>query len=206
MKEVLSGALFQKIKNEILLNRLHPGDRISELALCEEYHLSRPPVRQTLQQLQALGLVEIRDGVGTFVTHIRPEQMRDAYEIRCAAEKIAIATAMWNITPQELGAFEEKFRRFEAQLAKGGGYGASFEEMVQADWELHDLILARSENRLLEEALQKVTLILRRYQMAYVTLYERATADHLEILRCIREKDLPGANKILEEHLQFRTL
>ena len=178
---------------------------ICENELCEKYHVSRTPVRQALQQLEKLGLVEIRDGVGTFVTYITPQQMKDAYQIRCAAEKIAITSAMNNITDEELNPMEERFKKFKTQLAKGGGYGASFEEMIKADWALHDMIINKSDNSLLNESIEKVTLILRRYQMAYVTLYERATEDHLEIIRCLREKDLNGAYQILESHLQYRT-
>lgn len=205
MKSTLSGTIYNQIEKEILFNRIHPGDMICENDLCEKYHVSRTPVRQALQHLEKLGLVEIRDGVGTFVTHITQKQMKDAYQIRCAAEKIAISTSMFNMREAEVSNLEAKFLNFKTQLAKGGGYGASFEEMVLTDWQLHDLIINRSENKLLPDSLEKVTLILRRYQMAYVSLYERATEDHLEIVRCIREKDLPSAEKILESHLQYRT-
>ena len=133
MKNNLSDTVFLDVRTEILFNRLHPGDMLSENELCGKYHVSRTPVRQALQRLAAAGLVEIRDGVGTFVTRITEQQMRDAYEIRRAAEIIAINTAMEHIADAELERLESGFLKFQSQLAKGGGYGASFEEMVRAD-------------------------------------------------------------------------
>lgn len=205
VRKNLSDNVFNALKTEILFNRIHPGDMICENELCNEYHVSRTPVRQALQKLERLGLVEILDGVGTFVTHITKKQMQDAYQIRCAAEKIALCSAIHNIDMHKLDDLEKRFYRFKNQLSKGGGYGASFEDMILTDWELHDLIIDNSDNELLAESLERVTLILRRYQMAFVSLYERATDDHLEIIRCIRERDLEGVERILDSHLQFRT-
>lgn len=205
MKKILAENIYECLKNMILNNSIRPGEMISEAYIEDKFHVSRTPARQALQKLEEKGLVEIQDGVGTFTTFITQKQMKDAYQIRCAAEKIAIRTAINHITENEIAGLESKFLRFQNQLAKGKGYGAPFEEIVKTDWALHDLIINQADNKLLADSVEKVTLILRRYQMAYVSLYERATEDHLEIIRCIREKDTAGAEEILERHLQYRT-
>lgn len=47
---------------------LRPGDMLlSENALCETYNLTRPTVRSVLAELCAMGLLEKRPGIGTFV-------------------------------------------------------------------------------------------------------------------------------------------
>jgi len=205
MKKILAENIYECLKDKILYNSIRPGDMISEAYIEDNFHVSRTPARQALQKLEEKGLVEIQDGVGTFATFITQKQMEDAYQIRCAAEKIAIRTAIHFISESEIAELERKFLRFQSQLAKGRGYGAPFEEIVKTDWALHDLIINSSENKLLADSVEKVTLILRRYQMAYVSMYERATEDHLEIIRCIREKDIAGAEDVLDRHLQYRT-
>ena len=204
-KAKLSDEVFGTLRRQILLNQLHAGDMLSEAELVERFHVSRTPVRQALQQLSALGLVEIRDGVGTFVTMIAQEDMRDAYQIRLAVEKLAIRTSIGKIPAATLDELEGRFRRFE-QLLEKGGYGVSFEELAYADWALHDSILQYSDNRLLVPTMEKITLLLRRYQFAYISGYLRATREHLEIIRNIRAQDTEGVCGILEEHLQVRPL
>lgn len=50
------------------------GDRLpSEHELCEMFQVSRTTVRGGLQSLSALGLVESRNGAGSFVTKQSPE-------------------------------------------------------------------------------------------------------------------------------------
>lgn len=205
MRSKLSDEVYNDLKEKILRNQLRPGDMICETELVERYHMSRTPVRQALQQLSAMGLVEIRDGVGSFVSVIARDEMESAYQIRLAIEKIAIQTSIDRIGKAELDELEEKFLRFAKQLARGG-YGVSFEEMIRADWALHDLIVSRSENRLLQPTAEKITLLLRRYQFAYVSGYSRATQEHLEIVRGIRNRDIDGVIAVLEEHLRMRPL
>jgi GntR family transcriptional regulator len=54
---------------------LAPGAQLpAENALVERFGVSRPTVRQAVQNLAARGLVEIRRGTGTFVTHPRLTQ------------------------------------------------------------------------------------------------------------------------------------
>ena len=205
MKSKLSEELYNDLLQKILFNQLKPGEMIGEEQLVQQYHVSRTPVRQALQQLERFGLVEIRDGVGTFVTYISPKQMKDAYQIRCMAEILAAETAIDRISEKKLDELEAQFNGFRAKLVKGG-YGVSFEEMISADWELHDLILNNSDNRLLPKTIEAITLILRRYQFMYVTQYLRATEEHLQIISALREKDFEKLSAILKEHLRLRPM
>lgn len=58
----------QSIRREIETGRFAGGDRLpSEAELAASFHLSRLTVRQALGQLSSEGLIERRQGVGTFV-------------------------------------------------------------------------------------------------------------------------------------------
>lgn len=204
-KDRLSETVFGALKDDILLNRLRPGDCISEKALVSKFNVSRTPVRQALQRLEALNLVRVKDGVGTFVTMIDQNDMADAYQIRQAIEKVAIQTSIYHITAKELDELEDTFLRFQRQLVNGG-YGAKFEEITYADWKLHDLIVNRSDNKLLGPTVERITLLLRRYQMTYISGYARATSEHLEIISGIREQDVGQVQQVLTQHLNFRPI
>lgn len=56
------------ILQQIQSGQLRPGEQLpSELALCESYGVNRLTLRQAITELQRLGAVEIRRGIGTFV-------------------------------------------------------------------------------------------------------------------------------------------
>lgn len=207
MKKSKSQVIFETLRDRILVNRLKPGDALGEVALAEEFGVSRTPVRQALQYLAAQGLVEIRDGAGTFVTPVDRQGMKDAYQIRITLEKLALETSVHHIEAEELDAFQARFEGFLDQLEKLHNHeGAfTFEEMAFAEWELHDLIVDRSENALIAPALESITAVMRRYQITYISGYLRAAREHIALIGCIRERDVEGAKRILDEHLRVRT-
>ena len=199
-----STIVFETLRDQILVNKLQPGDMLGEIALSQEFGVSRTPVRQALQQLAALGLVEIRDGAGTFVTPVDRETQRNAYQIRIAMEKLALETCMDHITEEELDTFQERYEGF-LEILTAGGEDIAFDQMAFTEWELHDLIVERSENPLIAPAVESLTAIMRRYQITYISGYLRAAREHLALIERIRAKDVAGAQAIMDEHLRVRT-
>ena len=199
-----STIVFETLRDQILVNKLQPGNMLGEIALSQEFGVSRTPVRQALQRLAALGLVEIRDGAGTFVTPVDRETQRNAYQIRIAMEKLALETCMDHITDEELDAFQERYEDF-LEILTAGGEDIAFDQMAFTEWELHDLIVERSENPLIAPAVESLTAIMRRYQITYISGYLRAAREHLALIERIRAKDVAGAQAIMDEHLRVRT-
>ena len=199
-----STIVFETLRDRILVNALHPGDMLGEIALSQEFGVSRTPVRQALQRLASLGLVEIRDGAGTFVTPVDRETQRYAYQIRIALEKLALETCMNHIGEDELDDLERRFAGFLEALERGDG-DLSFDTMAFTEWEMHDLIVERSENPLISPALESLTAIMRRYQITYISGYIRAAREHLALIERMRAHDVAGAQAIMEEHLRVRT-
>src|SRR3989442_12529861 len=72
----LSQGVFAQLCDLIRSGHFQGGDRLpSERELCEMFRVSRTTVRSGLQSLNTLGLVETRDGSGTFVTKRSPESV-----------------------------------------------------------------------------------------------------------------------------------
>lgn len=63
-----SDAVFQELRRAIQTGAYRPGDKLpSENKLCQQLGVSRVTVRAALARLASLGLVESRQGEGTFV-------------------------------------------------------------------------------------------------------------------------------------------
>ena len=68
----LSVRIADRLSEMIVHGRFAPGDKLpNEPALAEELNISRTTLREALRILSTRGLVEVRRGVGTFVTESR---------------------------------------------------------------------------------------------------------------------------------------
>lgn len=67
-RSTLASRVAQDLRSEIAAGEYGAGDRLpTEHALSARFEVSRPTVRAALQELEGLGLVRTRHGVGTFV-------------------------------------------------------------------------------------------------------------------------------------------
>lgn len=73
----------ERIKQLILDQRLGPGDPIpTENQLMQELGLSRNSVREALKALQAIGIIEVRHGLGTYVGQLALDSLADGLVFR----------------------------------------------------------------------------------------------------------------------------
>ncbi|MFJ6652935.1 GntR family transcriptional regulator [Microbacterium sp. NPDC091313] len=68
---------------------LEPGQLLIERELTERTGASRPSVREALRQLEAEGLVESRNGRGTYVRGLSLAEAQEVYEVRAELEGLA---------------------------------------------------------------------------------------------------------------------
>ncbi|CAM3779704.1 HTH-type transcriptional repressor RspR [Pseudomonas reidholzensis] len=82
--------LDQALRRRILSMELAPGAVVDELALCEEFGLSRPPVRELLRQIAAEGYIELEANRAPRVAAMNHQSLHSFY---LAAPLIYVATS-----------------------------------------------------------------------------------------------------------------
>jgi DNA-binding GntR family transcriptional regulator len=81
--------LSQQLEEAISTGVLKPGDRIdTEVEIAERFGLSRPTVRQAIQELVSKGMLVRRRGIGTQVVH---SQLRRPVELTSLYDDLALA-------------------------------------------------------------------------------------------------------------------
>jgi len=70
--------VFEEIVSAIDAGRLQPGDRVSDALLAEQLGVSRTPVREALQRLREIGLIEASASRFTRVRIVSPQDTADA--------------------------------------------------------------------------------------------------------------------------------
>jgi len=127
----------ESLRLAIIDGRLVPGQKLIERELCERLEISRPLLREALQQLQAEGLVTTVLHKGPFVTLIGADEVDEIYQVRTALESLVGRAFTENATDAEVAALRaavEGLRPSVAEdsprdllVAKGSFYAVLFE-------------------------------------------------------------------------------
>ena len=199
-----SNLAYNKIKDAICKGELVPGNILSEGQLAEWLEMSRTPVREALRFLASEGFVEIRNGIGVYVKPLSSKDMEDLYEVRCLLELQAVKTSIYRISYEEIDALERQFQ--EALASCERGENATAGEFSELDWELHTLLVERCTNNYIKSIIASNDSNLRRYQALSIEALndvQESARQHLDILKPLRERNLPELLHKLELHLKW---
>ena len=84
-----AGGGLTRIRRALLTGELRPGQRIKEVHLAEALGVSRPTLRESLQQLVHEGALVQVPYKGIHVAQPTPEELRDVAEVRMPLETMA---------------------------------------------------------------------------------------------------------------------
>lgn len=76
------GEIYRDLRERICLLDIEPGERLREVALANDYGVSRTPVRQVLDRLEHDRLVVQRPGQGASVAIVDTKEIRDVWAVR----------------------------------------------------------------------------------------------------------------------------
>ncbi len=134
------------LEQRILDGTLPPGTRLRELEIAKEFQTSQTPVREALEALHTMRLVESERYRGTYVRGITDREMEEAYTVRGALEQLAAELAAPHLegNVQDLREILATLR--EAALSGDKQRYAKFND------QFHRSIVAHSRNSLLMES------------------------------------------------------
>lgn len=147
----LTDTAAESVRTEIVSGRWAVGERIpNETALSEMLSVSRGTVREAVRALVSQGLLETRQGSGTYVRsaidpaaaldRVKRSGLRDQWEARAALDAEAVRLAAIRHTPADL----ENMRRLLA--ARGTVTEGGREAFVRRDIAFHKSVVAASGN------------------------------------------------------------
>ena len=209
-RTMVSDAIFEELKERIIAGEWKPGEKIpSENKLCELSGASRVSVRAAIQKLSSLGLVETRQGGGTFVRELSGEQhLNSVLPYFALSQPDRAGMLEFRRIIEVEGAALAAQRADEEQIAamfaatKNMAEAKTTEDITRYDLEFHYLIMQASRNSILI----KVFEILR--ETYFALLHENVTrlgttgsAYHHMIATAIELRDADLAKMLMERHL-----
>ncbi len=204
-----------RLREMIQSGEIAAGDRLPpERDLAKILGVSRPTLRAGIRSLTTVGILQSKQGAGTFVAQAEDSPTLDTSALR-------LLSALHGFTSDEMFearlalemsiaalAAERADSEQMAQLAEGiAGMYSSLdrpEEYLVHDMQFHQTIAAASDNRILTALMNMVAAILFDYRSKTVKRasdLKDSAEQHHNIYRAIREHDPEAARQAMRIHL-----
>jgi len=193
----LTEMTYLSIKKSVLTGSLEPSFRLTEELLANQLGISKSPVREALNRLEAEGLIRIEPRRGASVRNFTAKEIADLYDLRVVLELHSIATA--NITPEVLACLTDSIERTEKILLRGDRLAH-----IEEDLRFHRSLSEATGNgelcRVFENVQQKTLLC--RYK-SYELSATTSPVAHKRIYQALLHKDIPAAQLAMQEHITY---
>ena len=190
-----------------------PGERLpSERDLAQDLHVSRPTMREAIQSLATLNILDVKRGSGVYVAALDAElslrpalftleltrpTARSLFEVRLALEPLAASLAARHADEAQLTALRDC-------LAHGERGNLTPRRWLNLDTRLHRLIVEASRNDLLVGLVASLSALSQKSRERTVKepgVVERSLSDHRAIVRAIEAGDSDRAGQAMRRHL-----
>lgn len=210
--------IYSQILSEIQSGSFKIGDKLpAERELCEQFGVSRAPIRQALSALELNGIIYSRQGEGVYVknTQVTPDRSQsaiffnsispeDIVEVRMNIEPLIVKFAAQRATNEDI----EELRRTIEEMEKETQAGIYVPE---TDEKLHYGIAKASHNDLFINMMAAINNAMKQQEM-WKFIRDRTVTrpdyrdvnfkEHQLIIKAIEEHNEKEAVEIMTNHMQ----
>jgi len=187
----------ERIRLKVFTKELTEGTKLREVALAEEFGVSRIPVRDALLQLTSEGLLVAKPNCGMRVAPLPGESVQPLIiSLRRDIEKFALKRAMDRLDELDLGNLYQITDQYKKACKSEDP-----SEVLHCDMAFHRFIIKSSgEDQLVDMWLPMISRMLMNYSRhdKWMDSYE----EHLAIANAISSGDHPRAEKLLLSNIQ----
>jgi DNA-binding GntR family transcriptional regulator len=179
---------------------LPPGATLTESMLIEQTGLGRTPMREALQRLSDVGLIDIIPRQGTRVTDINVADQLLLLEVRRELERLIATSAAARRTPEQASLLSEM-----AQQMRHAATTDDYLLFLRVDRAFNQCVAESSANRHLVKAIAPIHALARRFWYKYYRPYDLpiAAIGHAEIMEAIVAADPASAGAASDRLLDY---
>jgi DNA-binding GntR family transcriptional regulator len=213
MEENLSQKAYRYIHGKLTSGRLVPGSRLSNRALAKEIGISFTPVREALNRLVSVGLLEYRRGLGVFVPGITRRTIEEIFELRQLIECAAVEKICGRLKAETVAELNEHVEAMQGlcQAIQDADDGTSTsewgEQLRHRDAAFHSTLLRAAGNRLIVDTVAGLQARLtpafhRQPNGECNTTDPQVDLEHARLLELLRGDDVAAARSFMADHIQ----
>ncbi|HEY0258931.1 MAG TPA: GntR family transcriptional regulator [Lacisediminihabitans sp.] len=183
---VVVTTVFEQILREIHQGTLLPGERISDSELAAQLGVSRTPVREALQRLREIGLVEASPNRFTRVAIISPRQTANAMVVWLALYEALVREVVATAPADVATAMSADHHNFLEQVGR-----LNMQGVATANAEFFDHLVRLSTNPTLQRAITSVVHLIRLGSLHLPDYIDFATLAESQalLLAAVRDRD-----------------
>lgn len=198
---LLREVAYERLKDALRHANLQPGEPLSENRISKALGISRTPVREALQMLSQEGLVEIVPGRAVFVASRSFRDVLDVLYIRLLLEPELVRMVAEAINPEQLDTLWDCLDKMDMAVAQEDRPAWS-----RADTVWHETLSDTCPNRLLGDMVLQMRNRIHRYtsidNQLKIEQLRSGTAEHRQIVEFVANRDAPGAESAMRQHLE----
>ena len=215
----LSEEIVEQIQARISDGQLKPGERIpSERELASVLGVSRPSVREAIVMLEAMGLLEARQGGGTYVRSLTesslaspltemvekdPKLLNDLLEVRIGLECWSASLAATRATDEDIKKIGSYIDEMRHSVKDGWDPKVDFQFHYAIATATHNTMQLHILNTVHGLFLATIEVALHRFYSSQPKYIEILLGQHQAIYDNIVDRNAEGARTAMAEHLQW---
>ena len=198
----LSDRIARSIEDAILSGTLRSGSALNCDGLARQFSVSRIPVREALQKLEALGLVVQTANKSARIFELSATDITNIFQVRQTLEGLAISLAAHHLESGEKQRLQSLVKRMRALVRS-----RDYPKLFAADKEFHRTIWNLSGNQFLVRILSRLLLpyfgfIASRGYHIHQDDPEYVPRVHQEILDALSTRDGDHAQSVIVKILE----
>jgi DNA-binding GntR family transcriptional regulator len=190
-------AVAAQLRSALHQGRWAPGSPLRQEELAAEFGVSRIPVREALNKLQAEGLVVVEPNRGAFVARLSVDEVREIFDLRVLLECDALRHAIAQHTPRTL----RQLAALQAELDAEDDPAL----WLATDAAFHQVLYAPSGRTRTLEMIATLRACVTRLYRAHLSPHTRRTGwrdEHHALLKAVAAGQVKRAGAALTRHLR----
>ncbi len=214
-RKTFADEIAEILQRKILEMNLKDGDRLpSHEELAQQLGVSKASLREGLQKLSTMGVINLKQGLGTIVATpqisnylrilsprliTKGSTLSDLFEARKCIESLTVSNAATKADEKDIDDLRDSLSEMENALKK-----ENTETFLAKDVEFHNLIAKTGKNEVLLEILAVVNELLLFHENLTQRVpggIEKAYDFHTKIFHAIKDKNPSRARLLMENHI-----
>ena len=196
-RQTAAGYVADSLRAAIQTGALSDGTELNQVALAEQFGISRVPVREALRALEAEGWVTAMPHRRAVVQAVSPERIQETFEIRALLETHLIEKVIARISDEQIVKLKKSCDRMD-QIADHQKWVAA-----NADFH-HELLESAGSPMALELVVQLSSQVERYLRLSGETVIRESEAgrEHRDIVAAVAARDVDAARRLIRTHIE----
>ncbi|HEY5350089.1 MAG TPA: GntR family transcriptional regulator [Candidatus Lustribacter sp.] len=188
------------LRDAIRSGELEDGSELNQIALADQFGVSRVPVREAMRQLQAEGWIDAKRHQRAVVRGISRERILEILELRALIETFLIEKTIVTITDAEVKRLTGLCDEMDAT--------ADHRHWLELNQTFHSALYASANSVTATKLLEQLSAQVERYVRSHGEHIRRegeADAEHRAILAAVRRRDVAESQRLVQLHIGHTT-